>query len=69
MVECPEGEFDKYVTDSKGAVVVDFMANWCGPCKLMNPIFKSLAEEYDSVDFVKVDTGTFLFPLVCLFRL
>lgn len=50
-------KFDIEVTNSKVPVIVDFYANWCGPCKLVSPIFKSLAEEYEDVKFVKVDTG------------
>ena len=57
MIELEVGNFQKEVIESTEPVLVDFMANWCGPCKLTAPIFKALAEEFDNVKFVKVDTG------------
>jgi thioredoxin 1 len=57
MVDCEDGNFGLDVLQSSSPVLVDFHANWCGPCKLMAPIFKQLAEEFDDVKFVKVDTG------------
>lgn len=37
--------------------IIDFYANWCGPCKIVGPIIEELAEEYCcKLDFYKVDT-------------
>ncbi len=37
--------------------VIDFYADWCGPCKMVAPIIEELADEYDGqVDFYKIDT-------------
>ncbi len=37
--------------------VIDFYADWCGPCKMISPILEELAEEYDGkIDIYKVDT-------------
>ncbi|CAJ1946378.1 unnamed protein product [Cylindrotheca closterium] len=37
------------------AVIVDFTATWCPPCKMIAPIFAKMAEENPEVEFVKVD--------------
>lgn len=48
--------FKEEVLESKVPVVIDFFAQWCGPCKMFGPIFESVAEDYeDKVKFVKVD--------------
>ena len=39
--------------------IIDFYADWCGPCKMVSPILEELSEEYkDQVDIYKVDTDS-----------
>ena len=45
--------FEKFV--SKGNIIVDFHAEWCGPCKIMEPQFKKAAETLTNVQFAKLD--------------
>jgi len=48
---------DTYASEiGSGTVVVDFYADWCGPCKMMAPIFIEAAEDYDGkIKFCKIN--------------
>ena len=47
--------FEETITDND-IVLVDFWADWCGPCKRFGPIYEKASEEYDGIVFAKLDT-------------
>ncbi|MGL5713713.1 MAG: thioredoxin [Paraclostridium sp.] len=51
-----KNEFINKVENKSGVVAVDFFATWCGPCKMLSPVYNSLAKEMqDKAEFLKVD--------------
>jgi thioredoxin 1 len=54
-VELTAGNFEEVISRD-GITVVDFWAEWCGPCRMFGPIFESTSDKYLDITFGKVDT-------------
>lgn len=58
VVNLTDATFDAFLTESKVPTLVDFTAEWCGPCKVVGPIIEKLAKKYNgklNVGAVNVD--------------
>ena len=47
--------FEEKVLNNKKAVLIDFWASWCGPCKMLSPIVSEIAEENSDIDVGKIN--------------
>ena len=58
IIEVNKDNFEDEVLKSDKKVLVDFWADWCGPCKMLSPVIDKLAEELDDVKVCKVNVDT-----------
>jgi thioredoxin 1 len=58
MIILNDDNFEKEVQEKK-PVLIDFWAEWCGPCQMLGPILERVAEEYkDKITFAKVNVDS-----------
>ena len=55
VLDATDATFQKEVVEASGTVLVDFWAEWCGPCKMLSPILESLSAALPQLKIVKVN--------------
>ncbi len=55
VLDVNRDNFDEEVLNFDGRVLVDFWAEWCGPCMMLSPLVDEVSDELDDVKFCKVN--------------
>lgn len=55
MMKITKNEFEKEVLQSEKPVLIDFYADWCGPCKMLSPVIEEIGKEHSEIKVVKVN--------------
>lgn len=55
VIKVDHSNFKETVSDNKGTVILDFWAEWCGPCMMIAPIVEEISEAHPEITFCKVN--------------
>jgi thioredoxin 1 len=67
-IEVNDGNFDELVVKSDKPVLVDFWAEWCGPCRMVAPILEEISHEYEGKAAVSAKYSIRNIPTVLFFK-
>lgn len=48
-------QINKEVIENEGLVIIDFFAEWCGPCQMLTPVLSEIDKEYEEINIYKVN--------------
>lgn len=55
VIKVDHNNFKEIVTENKGTVILDFWADWCGPCKMIAPLVEEISVSHPEITFCKVN--------------
>ena len=68
VLKINEGNFEEEVLKSEKMVLIDFYADWCGPCRMMSPIIDEIAEELKESVKVAIKYDVMSIPTIIIFK-